>query len=303
VLLVRNDAPIVRAAGAVLWRGCPQDGVHVALVHRPRYDDWSLPKGKAETGESAPITARREVWEETGFPSVLGRTLTTVSYPVAGGTKTVEYFVACAGQGEFTASKEVDILDWLPIPEARARMTYDFDRAVLDKFSLARPDTIGVLLVRHARAGHRESFEGPDLLRPLDAKGRRQAQALVAELMPFGPTHVHSAPAQRCRSTVAPLAAALSTTVELELLLAEEAYRDDPAAARRRLVELALSPQRVGSIVACSQGGVIPGVVKSLAGRSDVSAPKTGTPKGAFWYLSFDGRRLVQADPYPSPNV
>jgi hypothetical protein len=156
--------------------------------------------------------------------------------------------------------------------------------------------------------------------------------------MPFGPADLHSAPVERCTATVAPLAAALGATVQLEPLLAEDAYRDDPAAARRRLVELATAqtlsgdvaiggpPGRGGvllsggslalslpgdvpadvparTVVACSQGGVIPGVVKSLAGRSDVPVPRTGTAKGAFWYLSFDGRRLVQADSYPSPNV
>lgn len=317
---MRNDPPPVRAAGAVLWRESRQHGVRIALVHRPRYDDWSLPKGKAEAGESSPVTAWREVREETGFSGALGRALTTVSYSVADRLKTVNYFAARARSGAFVPNKEVDRLEWLPIGAARARMTYEFDEAVLDTFSLERPDLTGVLLVRHARAGHRESFEGIDSLRPLDGKGRRQAHALTAELLPFGPGQVHSAPVERCCATVAPLAAALHTTVVLEPLLAEDAYRDDPAAARHRLVELALlggagtssstGPSSSGSmsvqpgtVVACSQGGVIPGVVKSLAGRSDVTVPKTSTPKGAFWLLSFDGRRLVQADPYPSPGV
>jgi broad specificity phosphatase PhoE/8-oxo-dGTP pyrophosphatase MutT (NUDIX family) len=317
---VRNDPAPVRAAGAVLWRESHKHGVRIALVHRARYDDWSLPKGKAEAGESAPVTAWREVWEETGFSCAVGRALTTVSYSVGGGPKMVDYFAARCRSGAFVPNKEVDRLEWLPIGAARAQMTYEFDKAVLDTFSLERPDLTGVLLVRHARAGHRESFDGIDALRPLDAKGRRQAQALAAELMPFGPGQVHSAPVERCCATVAPLAATLRTTLVLEPLLAEEAYRDDPAAARRRLVELAIlgatgsasstpsSPSGVsvshpGTVVACSQGGVIPGVVKSLAGRSDVTLPRIGTPKGAFWLLSFDDRRLVQADPYPSPNV
>ena len=315
----------------MLWRPSRKHGIRIALVHRPRYDDWSLPKGKADSGESAPVTAGREVWEETGFRSVLGRALTTVSYAVTGGPKTVQYFAARATTGSFTANKEVDKLEWLPAGVARARMSYEFDKAVLDTFGLERPDLRGVLLVRHARAGHRESFDGDDALRPLDAKGRRQAQALVAELAPFGPGAVHSAPAERCRATVAPLARSLGRSVEIEPLLAEESYRDDPAAARRRLVELAeaeripstasasarpadgLSTDRIAvptpseeipsTVVACSQGGVIPGVVKSLAGRSDVSVPRIGTPKGAFWLLSFEGRRLIQADAYPSPTV
>jgi len=334
---VRIDTPTVKAAGAVLWRPSRKHGIRIALVHRPRYEDWSLPKGKADSGESPATTARREVMEETGFDAVIGRALTTVSYSVGGRGKTVEYFAARRIDGAFAPNKEVDRLEWLPVAVARARMTYEFDRAVLDTFSLERPDLTGVLLVRHGRAGHRESFDGDDVDRPLDAKGRKQAQALVAELLPFRPGEVHSAPLERCTATVAPLAARLGMRVVLEPLLAEDAYRDDPAAARRRLVELATGqvdpPARsglssgggrqavgapadvavgdtpdggdaaTGIAVACSQGGVIPGVVKSLAGRSEVSLARTGTPKGAFWYLSFDGRRLVQADPYPSPAV
>lgn len=330
---MRNDAPLVRAAGAVLWRPSRRHGIRVALVHRPRYDDWSLPKGKAVTGESMPVTALREVEEETGFRSILGRALTTVSYSVGGKGKSVEYFAARRQSGAFTPNKEVDRLEWLPVAAAKSRMTYDFDRAVLNTFVLERPDLTGVLLVRHARAGHRESYSGNDIHRPLDAKGRKQAQALVAELLPFGPGAVHSAPLERCIATVAPLAEAVGAVVQMEPLLAEDAYRDDPAAARHRLVALALEhggslgPMVGGllaggvrevrgspgsaplddverrTVVACSQGGVIPGVLKSLAGRSDVAIAKTSTPKGAFWFLSFDGRRLVQADAYPTPAI
>jgi len=329
---VRNDGAPINAAGAVLWRPSRKYGIRIAVVHRPRYDDWSLPKGKAAAGETAPVTAWREVLEETGFRCILGRALTTVSYSVGGRGKTVEYFAARRLTGAFRVNKEVDKLEWLPAPNARARMSYEFDKAVLDTFSLKRPDLTGVLLVRHGRAGHRESFEGEDVDRPLDAKGRKQAAALVAQLRPFGPGEVHSAPLERCTATIAPLARALGRSVVLEPLLAEDAYRDDPAAARRRLVELATtvtplprvfeggsgqSPLRVTdvagsaaagevptlSLVACSQGGVIPGVVKSLAGRSDVPVPRVSTPKGSFWFLSFDGPSLMQADPYPSPAL
>ncbi len=325
---MRNDPPVVRAAGAVLWRPSRKHGIRVAVVHRPRYDDWSLPKGKADGAETPPVTAWREVWEETGFESALGRALTTVSYSVSVGPKTVQYFAARRLSGAFVANKEVDKLEWLPVAAARIRMSYEFDKAVLDTFSLERPDLTGVLLVRHARAGHRESFDGADANRPLDAKGRRQAEALVTQLLPFGPEIVHSAPIERCLATVEPLAAKLGVAVVREALLAEDAYRDDPAGARRRLVELAVGQEisaeaggmpgpagrglpgtaamtetPPGTAVACSQGGVIPGVVKSLGGRSDVAISPVSTPKGAFWYLSFDGRRLVQADPYPSPSV
>ncbi len=325
---MRNDSAPgpderIEAAGAVVWR--PADaggGVLVALVHRPRYDDWSLPKGKAETGETAPLTAVREVEEETGVAVALGRALTTVSYTVAAGPKTVHYFAARARGGTFAANREVDRLEWLTPEAARERLSYEFDHAVLDTFLLEPAALRTVVFVRHARAGHREAFSGPDAARPLDGKGRRQAAALVAQLRPFAPVAVHSAPLERCRATVAPLADALELPITDEPALAEDAYRDDPAQARRRLVELAeqvlIRPATstdpatdvdvdqgagIGALVACSQGGVIPGVVKSLAGRSHMTMPAMGTPKAAYWVLSFDGRRLIQADRYPAPAV
>jgi 8-oxo-dGTP pyrophosphatase MutT (NUDIX family) len=287
----------------VLWRPSRRYGVRIALVHRPRYDDWSLPKGKAEPGEVPPVTAAREVEEETGFRAAIGRSLTTVSYKANGGPKTVQYFSARRVGGLFTPNKEVDRLEWLPAARAAERMSYEFDVAVLSTFALEPAQQSGVVLVRHARAGHREAYGGQDEGRPLDAKGRRQADALVGELGVFAPSAVHSAPVERCRSTVALLAQALGLPVQLEPALAEDAYRDDPAAARRRIVELAPQVETGGTVVVCSQGGVIPGVVKSLAGRSDVPIGEVSTPKAAYWFLSFDGCRLVQVDSYPSPVV
>jgi len=300
---VPNEIRTVRAAGALLWRPSRKHGVKVALVHRARYDDWSLPKGKALEGETAPLTAAREVAEETGFSSAIGRALTSVSYEVSAGPKTVLYFAARATEGGFSPNKEVDDLTWLPIDAAAELMSYEYDRAVLDTFALEEPDLRSAVLVRHARAGHRESFDGDDTSRPLDGKGQRQAQALGRQLQPFLPTAVHSAPIRRCRETVAPLADQLDLKIIDEPLLGEDAYRDDPAGARRKLVELVGDLGPVGSVVACSQGGVIPGVVKSLAGRADVTIGEAGTPKAAYWLLTFDGRRLVQADPYPAPSV
>ena len=110
----------VLAAGAVLWR--PSDDgsePEVAVIHRPRYDDWSLPKGKVDVGENEPVTAVREVREETGFGSHLGRRLAAVSYPVeAQGIKKVRYWAARTVDCEFTPNPEVDELKWLPVTAA-----------------------------------------------------------------------------------------------------------------------------------------------------------------------------------------
>ncbi|MTD13110.1 NUDIX domain-containing protein [Nakamurella sp. YIM 132087] len=300
-----HESGAVLAAGAVLWRPSRKHGVRVALVRRPRYDDWSLPKGKSHSGESPAVTALREVVEETGSGAVLGRTLTTVSYVVSGRPKTVQYFAARSTGGDFVPGREVDRLDWLSPAAARSKMTYEFDRAVLDTFQRERADLRTVLLVRHARAGQRESWSGRDETRPLDSKGQKQAAALVPELLPFGPLQVRAAPLVRCTDTVRPLADRLGLDVRPERALSEDAYRDDPAGARHRLLDYAqgLSDDAPGSVVACSQGGVIPGVVKSLAARSGASVPRIGTPKASFWVLSFEDRRLVQADHWAAPQV
>lgn len=295
-----SDPTPVHAAGGLVWRPGPRGRVEMALVHRPRYKDWSLPKGKANRGETPPMTAHREVWEETGFRTVLGRRLTTVRYAVATGPKLVEYFAARAVDGDFVPNREVDKLRWLAPDDARDLVSYEFDRAVMDTFERQPTTVSSIVLVRHARAGVREAWDGPDESRPLDAKGRRQSAALRRELAPFGPLAVYSAPVERCRATVSGLAKDNGLVVQLEPALGEESYRENPAGARRFLAALGAAGRPV---VVCSQGGVIPGVVKSLASRAELKIGPTSTPKSAYWVLTFDGTDLVQADPHPAPHL
>jgi 8-oxo-dGTP diphosphatase len=109
-----------------------ENGVpEVLLVHRPRYDDWSFPKGKAHEGESDEDCARREVGEETGLECVLGESLPTVSYESKGRPKRVRYWLMEPGGGEFTPHREVDRIEWLDLDEAGKRLTYDHDRDLL----------------------------------------------------------------------------------------------------------------------------------------------------------------------------
>lgn len=126
---------VVRAAGCVLWRpvGDGGRGVEVALVHRPRYDDWSHPKGKLHHGEGPAEAAVREVREETGMRCVLGAALTTARYTARGRPKEVRYWVARATGGSFEPNREVDRVLWLPPPAARARLSHAVDRPLLDE--------------------------------------------------------------------------------------------------------------------------------------------------------------------------
>ena len=123
---------MVRAAGgAVVRHG--EAGAEVLLVHRPAYDDWSLPKGKCEAGESDEACALREVEEETRLTCTLAFELPSTRYRDARGRpKTVRYWAMRPAAGDAAPATEVDELRWLPLPDARRALTWDEDRRVLD---------------------------------------------------------------------------------------------------------------------------------------------------------------------------
>jgi 8-oxo-dGTP diphosphatase len=122
----------VKAAGGVVWRGS-DDAIEIALVHRPRYDDWSLPKGKLDPGESFEEAALREVEEETGMRCRLGRELGETRYTDhRGRPKIVRYWAMGDCDGQFVPNREVDELRWVPIDDAKQMLSYDFDRDLVD---------------------------------------------------------------------------------------------------------------------------------------------------------------------------
>ncbi|MFI6347668.1 NUDIX hydrolase [Streptomyces sp. NPDC050560] len=125
------DGVTVLAAGCLLWRPAPGGGIELALVHRPKWDDWSHPKGKLKRGESARRAAVREVREETGMECRLGAELPTACYLVDGRPKQVRYWAARATGGVFTPNREVDRVVWLPPVEARGRLTVGQDRELV----------------------------------------------------------------------------------------------------------------------------------------------------------------------------
>ncbi|MFH8405378.1 NUDIX hydrolase [Streptomyces sp. NPDC018019] len=123
----------VRAAGCVLWRRSPADGaLEIALIHRPKYGDWSHPKGKLKRGEDWLPGALREVTEETGMHCRPGTELPTVRYVANGRPKEVRYWAAEATGGTFDPNIEVDRLLWLPPAQARRILTQERDRELVD---------------------------------------------------------------------------------------------------------------------------------------------------------------------------
>lgn len=307
----------ILAAGAVLWRdgelasqspGSPAPDASggraegsrltIAIVHRPRYDDWSLPKGKLDPGESLAAAAVREIHEETGVEARLGPWLRDVRYAVADGRKFVRFWAAQARTpADFTPNHEVDELRWVTPDVAKSLLSYAHDADVVARFVEMGLPTSVLLVVRHAKAGNRSGWKGDDRLRPLSAAGQKQAQQ-IAELLPlYGPDRVVSAPQVRCRNTVAPLADALGLPIADDPLLSEPSYADDPDATLKRVQELAAQP---GVTVVCSQGGVIPGVVAALARDAAlpvaVDVDDVPSKKGSTWVLGLRDGALVSAD-------
>jgi 8-oxo-dGTP diphosphatase len=283
----------VRAAGCALWRSGDDGALETAVVHRPKYGDWSLPKGKPETGEHLLQTAAREVFEETGLTVVLGRRSVRTRYDVAltdgrPVPKEVDYWTAQWSGGEFIPNDEVDELRWLPVVDATALCSHEHDRAVLT--DLARTDVPrmpSLVLVRHGRAGDRSDWNGPDDLRPLDGKGRRQARRLAEVLPVLGPVEVFSARRTRCEETVAPLAERLGLPVQPLAELGEEEFADDPQAGLAVVERLLDRRDPCGVTVVCSQGGAIPSALLGLGVRWDGGAGRLFPPsaKGSAWVL------------------
>jgi 8-oxo-dGTP pyrophosphatase MutT (NUDIX family)/broad specificity phosphatase PhoE len=278
----------VLAAGGAVWRTTADGSLETAVVHRPKYDDWSLPKGKLDPGEHPLQAAVREVGEETGLTVVVGRRSLRTRYAVEGDDKQVDYWLQQAVGGVFEPNSEVDELRWLSLPDAVAVVTRDHDRAVLaDLLRNDVPRAPTLLLVRHGSAGDRSDWDGPDELRPLDAKGRRQAARLAEVLSLFAPTAVLSAERTRCEQTVQPLAERLGLDVLPCRELGEEEYHADPQAGLAVVEQLMAPRNRPGVTVVCSQGGTIPSVLMALGVRWEGVAGALWPPaaKGSTWAL------------------
>jgi 8-oxo-dGTP diphosphatase len=268
--------------------------VEVLLVHRPRFDDWSLPKGKVKAGEHRLAAAVREVLEETGLRARPGPRLPTTRYPVPVHDATVEKVVdfwamqVLADPG-FTPGDEVDERRWVSLTRAPRWLTYDRDRTVVRALAALRPPLLApVVLIRHAPAGQRWPVADAD--RPLTPAGVRRAGAMADVLPTFAPTRLSSASPLRCRQTLEPLAQRLGLAVEVDPAFDEDA---SPRAASRRLAELSGD----ATTVVCSQGGLI---APTLAALLDGPESAYRTRKGHGWALTFGAHGgVAAADPLP----
>jgi 8-oxo-(d)GTP phosphatase len=289
----------IRAAGAVVWRPSGP-GAQVLLVHRPRYDDWTLPKGKLEPGEHVLAAAVREVAEETGLAVSLGRRLPPVRYLAAGLPKRVDYWVAeAAGAGaEFVPNSEADDVAWVPADASvGTRTTYQHDAETIAEFLAGPWRTTPLILLRHASAGTKPAWKGDDSARPLDAEGAREAAALAGLLRCFGVRRVVSAPAERCVGTVRPYAAVVGG-VEIEPVFDVTGTAPD---AEKAAAALAATGEPV---VICAHRENLP-VLMTAACAELGAEPPAGKPlrKGEFLVLHRAGGRLAAVERHrPRPE-
>lgn len=292
--------PTVHAAGGIVWRrvsrgsgdgrGSRKSGIEVLLVHRPRYDDWSWPKGKLEAGETLPACAVREIAEETGVQVVLGQQLPGVRYRLGDGRlKVCHYWVAQVVTDETPAvrarmevkrcsPREVDRTTWVTPTQARKLLTRASDRlpleALLDLWDEGALETRSFVVLRHARAKKRSAWSGGEHDRPLTAQGLHHAVDLTGTLSAFGVDRVTSSPWERCVATVVPYAELSEVLVELVPELTEAEAKRAPVHARRAVSRLLLGlraslrlPGGEPGTVVCTHRPVLPVVLDVLAER------------------------------------
>lgn len=250
--------------------------LEVALVHRPRYDDWSWPKGKLDPGEEWVTAASRETHEETGLKVRLGRPLPEARYLLLTksgepGEKIVRYWASTVTGGTGTLENEIDAVEWLDVTEANVRLDYAHDReqlrALVRTHSESALDTWPLVVIRHAKAVGRPDWKGDDRERPLEARGRERADALIPVLAAYGISRIVTSPSVRCLDTISPYAVWSGSVPRAKKGLSEEGHEANPDKAAQH-VEAALERGEPAAI--CSHGPVMGSLLEVLGTRLDL---------------------------------
>lgn len=264
-----ESQPDVRAAGVVTFR----PGREVLLVHRPKYDDWSFPKGKLERWEHPTAAAVREVAEETGLHVRLGPPLPDQRYPTGRRMKTVHYWtgraVADDDVSHYRPNDEIDDVRWVPVAEAAGLLTYEFDRETLEHAKAVRRKTHALVILRHAVARSRRTWRGDDRDRPLLRTGEAQADRLVPVLAAYDAAAVVSSASRRCVQTVQPYVETTGYELDTRKRLSEE---DATEKAVERIVEDLLDSGE--GAVLCTHRPVLPLVYDAIGLRKIQHEPE-----------------------------
>lgn len=293
---------IIQAAGAVLWRRLSDDLLQIALIHRPRYNDWSFPKGKQEEGETAITCAYREVLEETGYESLFGPDLGEIHYDVEGVRKRVRYWAAEAIGNPISVLdiKEVDQLIWVTLEDAKSKLTSDSDRIILENFRLFGADTHPLILLRHAKAISREDWDSDDGDRPLAQSGQLQSKRFHSQFLPFGIEEIHTSDAVRCYESIEQLARSLSINPIFSPQLSEYSFQKDPKSWKTTISDII--ENEITTLV-CSHNPVIPEIVKHLIGKKSLKKLDHDLLPGEAWILHLKDAEVIAIDWVPAPII
>ncbi|MCW4464124.1 NUDIX hydrolase [Glutamicibacter sp. MNS18] len=266
----------VIAAGAIPWR--IEDGeLQVLVIHRPRYDDWSWPKGKLDPGESIPECAVREVREEVGLTVRLGIPLEATAYTVNSKAKVVYYWAAQLANGAEPSvdGNECDEARWVGAKQAKSMLTNPTDSLPLDDLHDAhlagQLETRSFMLVRHAKAKPRANWTREEGQRPLAATGRRQALAVARLLECWQPEHVATSPWLRCLQTITPYVTAHDIKPKMVNSMTEHAAQRKPEKTVKSLGKLL---DKVRSQVLCTHRPVLPLILPLISARAPQAVRK-----------------------------
>jgi 8-oxo-(d)GTP phosphatase len=266
-------SPTSRPAGDVLAAGAVvvRKGA-VLLVHRPRYDDWSFPKGKLDRGEAAPTAAVREVAEETGVAIRLGVPLGSQRYPSGQRKKTVFYWhgqvLGDHDVGSYLVNDEIDEVAWVPLDKATRRLSYAYDRATLEEALVGESRTRALVVLRHGQAWSRKAWRKDDRLRPLLRTGKQQVERLVPLLAAYAPTRLVTSSSVRCVRSLAPYAAFGGISLQETDGLSEE---DATLESVVEIVDDLLDGRECA--VLCTHRPVLPSVLDALGVSTGKLAP------------------------------
>lgn len=291
----------IQAAGAIVWRRNESDAIEIALVHRPKYDDWSIPKGKVEGEESLIACAYREVVEETGFAVRFGQSLGSAHYEVNGLRKTVTYWSArLLGEQGKPNPEEVDAVRWMSCEEAKEQLGRDSDRQIVETFQSIEPDTKPLILLRHAKAIERQEWAGEDTDRPLSSLGERQAKRMLTNFLPFAVEEIHSSSAVRCYESITPLARGLNVDFFFTDSLTEEVFHKNNERPFKYVQRLLVNDF---TTLVCSHNPILPSIVSAFVDKFGVEVPITKLEPGDAWVAHHVEREVVAIDFLPAPKA